>query len=282
MRKHVRETERRPRSRGRELERLHTHDGVDLAFRVAGPDSGPALVLTHGVSMDHRMWQPQVDALSDRYRVVSYDVRGHGQSACSPDQFTPRAAASDLVELLDEVGASRAVLVGHSLGGTISQITALERPDRLSAFVGLGCACITMKPSFTMRAFSVAAAPIARRMGPERMREDTAMRSGVKPATQAYAREAAAQLNDEMFARAVSVGFGDYAAVPGYHIGVPLLLMQGASDGYRPLLSSAVRWAKRDGGTYLLVPDAAHNVGQDNPSFVNEHLAAFLDGAFRP
>jgi pimeloyl-ACP methyl ester carboxylesterase len=86
-------------------------------------------------------------------------------------------------------------------------------------------------------------------------------------------------MDDAMFARAVSVGFGDYAVVPGYHIGVPLLLMQGASDGYRPLLSSAVGWAKRDAGTYLLVPDAAHNAGQDNPEFVNEHLLTFLEGA---
>jgi pimeloyl-ACP methyl ester carboxylesterase len=263
------------------LEYLRTGDGVGVAFRVVGPESGPVIVLTHGVSMDQRMWEPQVDALSDRYRVVVWDVRGHGQSPCAPDQFTPRAAAGDLMALLDEVGAARAVLVGHSLGGTLSQIAALEAPARLSAFVGIGCACITMKPSVGMRAFSGVAAPIARRMGPERMREDTAKRAGVKPSTRDYARDAAARMNDDMFARTVSVGFGDYAVVPGYHIGVPLLLMQGASDGYRPLLSSAIRWAKRDGGAYLLVPDAAHNAGQDNPAFVNEHLLAFLGGALR-
>ncbi len=261
------------------MEYLRTPDGMDLAFRVAGPESAPAVVLTHGVSMDQRMWESQIDSLSERYRVIVHDVRGHGQSPCRPDQFTPRAAASDLIALLDEVKAARAALVGHSLGGAISQIAALEQPARLSAFVGIGCACITMKPSLTMRVFSSVAAPVARGMGPARMREDTARRAGVHPATREYARDAAAQMDDEMFARAVSVGFGDYAAVPGYHIGVPLLLMQGASDGYRPLLSSAVSWAKRDGGAYLLVPDAAHNAGQDNPAFVNEHLLAFLDSA---
>jgi 3-oxoadipate enol-lactonase len=229
--------------------------------------------------MDHRMWEPQVESLSERYRVVVYDVRGHGESVCSPNEFTPAAAASDLVALLDEVGAETAVLIGHSLGGTVCQIVALEHPERLRAFVGLGCACITMGPTLRIRAFSAIAAPVARRMGPERMREDTAKRAGVTVSTQDYAREAAARMDDAMFARAVSVGFGDYADVPGYHIGVPLLLMQGTQDGYRPLLSSAVRWAKRDGGTYLLVPDAAHNAGQDNPEFVNEHLLAFLDEA---
>ena len=260
------------------MERLRASDGVDLAYRVAGPRSGPIVILTHGVSMDQRMWDPQIPVISERYRVIVYDVRGHGQSTCRPDQFTPGAAASDLIALLDEVGAGQAALVGHSLGGTISQIAALEQPARLSAFAGIGCACVTMKPSLAMRTFSSVAAPIARWMGPVRMREDTAKRAGVQPATREYARNAAAQMDDEMFARSVSVGFGDYVALPGYHIGVPLLLMQGVSDGYRPLLSSAHRWAKRDEGTYVLVPEAAHNAGQDNPAFVNEHLVAFLDG----
>jgi pimeloyl-ACP methyl ester carboxylesterase len=228
--------------------------------------------------MDQRMWEPQVEALSERYRVLVHDVRGHGQSPCRPDQFTTRAVASDLVALLDAAGVRRAAFVGHSLGGTASQIAALEHPERLSAFVGIGCACVTMRPTAVMRLFSAVAAPLATRIRPERMREDTVRRAGVRPSTQDYARGAVAHMDDGMFARTVSVGFGDYAEVRGYHIGVPLLLMQGARDGYRPLLSSAVRWARRDGGTYLLVPDAAHNAGQDNPSFVNEHLLAFLDG----
>jgi len=69
------------------------------------------------------------------------------------------------------------------------------------------------------------------------MREDTANRAGTKPSTRDYARDASSQMDDDMFARAVSVGFGDYVEVHGYHIGVPLLILQGADDGYRPLLS---------------------------------------------
>jgi 3-oxoadipate enol-lactonase len=263
------------------LEHLHTPDGVNLAYRVTGPESGPVVVLTHGVSMDRHMWGPQVEVLSHRYRVVVWDVRGHGESPCSPDQFTPRAVAGDLVALLDEVRAERATLIGHSLGGAVSQITALEHPERLNAFVGIGWACITMKPSVMMRVFSAIAAPAVKRMGPERMREDTVKRAGVRASTREYARGAVAKMDDEMFERSVSVAFGDYADMPGYHIGVPLLLVQGRDDGYRPLLSSAIRWAERDGGTYLLVPEAAHNAGQDNPAFVNEHLLAFLDSALR-
>jgi 3-oxoadipate enol-lactonase len=258
---------------------LDRPDGVRLAYEVSGADAGPTVVMTHGVSMDHRLWEPQVAALADRYRVVTYDMRGHGDSPCAPEQFSTEAAADDLVALMDAVVAERAAFVGHSLGATVSQLAALEQPQRPLAFVGLGCACITLPPSLAMRGFSAIAGPVARHMGPTKMREDTAKRAGVLPETQAYAMDAMSRLDDAMFERAVSVGFGDYCARDGYRIGVPLLLLQGDKDGYKPLLSSAKRWAKRDGGEYVTVPDAAHNAGQDNAPFVNERISAFLDGA---
>ena len=256
---------------------LTTADGVELHYEIAGAQTGPAVVMTHGVSMDHRMWEPQVSALTDRYRVLTYDMRGHGLSACEPDLFTPAAAAADLVALLGAARIDSTAFVGHSFGGTVSQLVALEHPGLVRAFVGLGCACMTIAPTLTMRAFGKVGGPMARMMGPARMRLDTAKRAGTQPSTRAYALEAATMMDDAMFERAVSVGFGDYVDRPGYHIGVPLLLMQGDKDGYRPLLSSAIAWAKRDAGEYVLVPGAAHNSGQDEPAFVNERLLAFLE-----
>jgi pimeloyl-ACP methyl ester carboxylesterase len=252
-------------------------DGVKLHYWVEGLKSAPLVLLTHGVSMDHRMWEPQVTELSRRYRVVTWDVRGHGLSVCSPSEFSAQAAATDLVALLDALGVDDVALVGHSLGATISQIVALEHPGRIRAFAGIGCACITMRPSASMRLFSRFAPSMARWMGPARMREDAARRAGVAEQTRAYARQAAGAMNDEMFEAAVSVGFGDCVELPAYHIGMPLLLLRGDKDGYGFLLSSAQRWAQRDGGEFALVPSAAHNAGQDNPGFVNARLSQFLE-----
>jgi len=259
------------------LERVVTRGSVELHLWTGGPESGPVVVLTHGGSMDHRMWEKQVSVLSPRYRVLTYDMRGHGLSVCGPSEFSPRAAAEDLVAILDAVEVEDAVLVGHSLGGTISQVVALEHPQRVRAFAGIGCACITMRPSLAMRVFARFGPAMARRRGPARMREDTAKRAGVTVETQEYARLAAGAMDDEMFEAQASVSFGDYANVPGYHIGVPLLLLRGAKDGYGFLLSSAPKWARRDGGEFVLVPNAAHNAGQDNPEFVNDRLIRFLE-----
>lgn len=258
------------------MERLRVDAEIELAYWVTGDESAPAVVFTHGGSMDHRMWDPQVAVLGDQFRVVAHDVRGHGISPCAPERFTLRDAAADLLAILDAAGIERAVFVGHSLGGTVAQIAALEQPQRLRGFVGIGCACVTMPPSTRMRVFSAIAAPAARRLGPARIRDDTVRRAGVRRQTRAYARETVACLDDAMLARTASVGFNEFREVPGYHVGVPLLLLQGAKDGYRPLLSSAATWAQRDGGQYVVVPDAGHNAGQDNAPFVNARLLDFL------
>ena len=258
-----------------EVHRVVTRDGVDLHTWSSGT-SETAAILTHGVSMDHRMWMPQVEALSDLVRVIVHDVRGHGRSTCEPSEFTPQACADDLDAILDAYDISSAVLVGHSFGGTVCQLFALAQPERVRGLVGLGCACITLPPSGIMRAFSAVAPTIARRMGPEQMRTDTAKRAGLRPATRDYAMDAMAALDDRMFERSVSVGFGDYQDRPDYRLDRPLLLLQGRKDGYRYLLSSARRWADRDGGAYIFVPDAAHNAGQDNPDFVNARLREFM------
>jgi pimeloyl-ACP methyl ester carboxylesterase len=130
-----------------------------------------------------------------------------------------------------------------------------------------------------MRLFARFAPVMARRMGPLKMCEDTAKRAGVTRQTQEYARQTASAMDKEMFSVSVSVSFADYFEMPGYHIGVPLLLLRGDKDGYGFLLTSAPKWAKRDGGEFVLVPNAAHNAGQDDPAFVNERLIRFLENA---
>ena len=258
------------------MERIITRNGVELHCWESGLESGLPVILIHGGSMDHRMWDPQVEALSTGCRVLAHDARGHGLSACRPSEFSLRAAADDLIAILDAAGVERAGFVGHSLGGTISQIAALEHPERVAAFAGIGCACITMPPSPAMRLFSRVAPMLTRRMGPTGMREDTVKRAGVTARTREYARNTVGALDDEMFEMQASASFVDYANLPGYRIGVPLLLLRGARDSYAFLLSSAPKWAKRDGGEFVVVPDAGHNAGQDNPDFVNARLMGLL------
>ena len=107
---------------------------VRLAYSVAG--SGPPLVLIHAAYVDRRMWDPQVAFLRDRYRVVTLDLRGHGETGpTSAANYSIPLFASDLAALLDHLGIERAVLCGLSLGGMVAQSFAARRPDRVEALV---------------------------------------------------------------------------------------------------------------------------------------------------
>ena len=102
--------------------------GARLAYEVTG--HGPAIVLVHGFGLDMRMWDPQVEHLAGRFRVVRYDCRGFGASGPF-DPAVPYTHAGDLVALLDHLGIRQAALAGLSFGGRVVLQAALAAPDRV-------------------------------------------------------------------------------------------------------------------------------------------------------
>ncbi|MEL6893758.1 MAG: alpha/beta hydrolase, partial [Actinomycetota bacterium] len=95
---------------------------------------GPAVLFSHGFLMDRTMFDPQVQALRDAYRCISWDERGFGGTV-APGPFSYWDSADDAIGLLDHLGVDRAVLVGMSQGGFLSLRAALAHPDRVAALV---------------------------------------------------------------------------------------------------------------------------------------------------
>jgi pimeloyl-ACP methyl ester carboxylesterase len=104
--------------------------GGRLWFEAAG--SGPAVVLLHAGICDRRMWDDQFGLFAERYRVVRYDMRGHGESDVPGAPFSPRR---DLAELLGFLGIERAWLVGVSAGARLDADTALELSGLVAGLV---------------------------------------------------------------------------------------------------------------------------------------------------
>ena len=97
---------------------------------------GPALVFSHGFLMDHTMFAPQVAALSDRYRCIVWDQRGHGLTATDRlDPFTYYDSANDLAELMDYLDVPQAVLFGMSQGGYLTLRAAITNPSIVTGLV---------------------------------------------------------------------------------------------------------------------------------------------------
>jgi 3-oxoadipate enol-lactonase len=106
-------------------------DRVRLNYRIDGDDNLPPIVLINSLGTDLRMWDPQIALLSEKFRVVRYDIRGHGKSGVSNEAFTLERLGLDLLSLLDELSITRARLCGLSLGGMIAMWLAIHHCERV-------------------------------------------------------------------------------------------------------------------------------------------------------
>ena len=109
-------------------------NGTLLYYETAG--SGPPLVLIHGFSLNHRMWDDQFEPFARRYHVIRYDVRGFGRSAMPTDRNY--AHADDLMGLQEHLGVDHAHILGLSMGGGISLHFAEKYPEATDSLIPVG------------------------------------------------------------------------------------------------------------------------------------------------
>lgn len=113
--------------------RSRTPDGT--AFELVGPDEAPVIVLIHGLGLNQEVWQWMTPALSDRFRVLTYDLAGHGESTAPEGQPLLVDLSRQLGLLLTSLGIQSAAIVGFSLGGMVARRFAQDNPGLVSGLV---------------------------------------------------------------------------------------------------------------------------------------------------
>ncbi|WP_458187787.1 alpha/beta fold hydrolase [Haladaptatus sp. NG-WS-4] len=112
---------------------VQTND-IETYYKRRG--EGPPVVFVHAAIVDHSMWNPQVDTLSDDYTTVTYDVRGHGRTGGSSEpEYTVERYVEDLHGLVTALNLARPVLCGLSLGGLVAKTYAARYPDQVAGVV---------------------------------------------------------------------------------------------------------------------------------------------------
>lgn len=109
-------------------------NGRSVAYRLLGAEALPLVVLAHPLGMTQAVWDDLLPALLPRYRVLTWDLPGHGASAAWPEskgEITPASLASEALALADHAGASRFHFVGTSIGGVVGQQLLMAHPERL-------------------------------------------------------------------------------------------------------------------------------------------------------
>jgi pimeloyl-ACP methyl ester carboxylesterase len=124
--------------------RTVTVDGLSLFYREAGPPDAPSVLLLHGFPSSSRMWQPLIDRLANRYRLVAPDYPGFGHSDAPPAdifEYTFDHIAEIVEKFTDEVGLQRYSLVVQDYGGPVGMRLAVRRPERIASVVVQNAVC---------------------------------------------------------------------------------------------------------------------------------------------
>jgi 3-oxoadipate enol-lactonase len=252
---------------------------VAVSYRVDGQADAPVVVLSNSLGATRAMWDPQLPAFAERYRVVTYDTRGHGDSSAPPGQYTLDDLVDDLVALLDEVGARRAHVVGVSLGGMTAMRLAARNPERVHR-LALLCTSAKVDPQpFLDRARAVreaGTAPIAPAVVSRWLTQPYA---AAHPDLVARLEAMVAGADDEGYAACCEVVVrmdlrGDLA-----RIAAPTLVVSGADDLALPPVHQEAIVEGIPGAELISVSPGAHLANLEQPLEITSALIAHVDGA---
>ena len=106
-------------------------NSVDIAYRFDGPENGPILMMANSLMANGSMWDWNLPAFTDHFRVLRYDKRGHGQSSVVPGPYSIAQLADDAIGLLDALKIEKVHFMGLSIGGMIGQQLGARYPERI-------------------------------------------------------------------------------------------------------------------------------------------------------
>jgi pimeloyl-ACP methyl ester carboxylesterase len=246
-------------------------NGIEIDYEDIG--QGRPVLLTHGHLSSRTAWNGQRRALGDRHRVISWDIRGHGQteSPDDPAQYSLDLTVADIRALLGHLGIARAVIGGLSLGGYVSLAFAIAHPDMVEALVicdsGPGYRNAEARAQWNERAFARAAELEAEGLDglAGRGREVRESRSRHRSA------QALAHATRGMLAQQGSTVIDGLPSIR-----VPTLVIVGDQD--TPFLAPCQYMAKKIPGARLeIIAGAGHSSNLDQPEVFNRVLRDFLD-----
>jgi 3-oxoadipate enol-lactonase len=252
-------------------------NGIKIHYQLEGDANLPVLVLSNSLGTSLNMWDPQIEALRQHFRVLRYDTRGHGQSEVAPGPYDIPTLAADVIALLDHLDIRQASFCGLSMGGSTFMWLAIHHPDRVRKLILCNTgALIGSRDSWDARIGTVqrdGLAPIAQsvvsrwltpeyaQQHPDQVAALTTMLMAT-PAAGYAASCAAVRDNDlrEDIARIVS----------------PTLIIAGTGDIPTPPADANFMRSRIPGAVYVEF-DAAHISNQQQPQAFTKAVLQFLN-----
>jgi len=250
------------------------HNGCVLHYWTGGKADAPLVVFTHGATIDHHEWDATLPLVGEHFRVMAWDMRGHGLSR--PAKFDFAEAVADLLRLLDQLEVRKATFVGHSMGGNLHQEFAFQHPERVKALVMLDCTWNFMQLSVSDKFWLKVADPIFKLYPYKLLINQSVAVSAISKDAQALMRKAMMQLSKEEYVHILMDATSCLRYDPDYKTVQPLLLMMADKEATGNIRKAMPLWAEHEGVDLVIIPNAKHAANLDQPEVFHKHLLEFL------
>ena len=257
-----------------------TANGISMNYTLDGPASAPVVTLSHSLATDLSMWDPQMKALTARYRVLRYDTRGHGGTEAPAAAYTLDQLADDARALLQALGIAKTHWIGLSMGGMIGQALALKSPE---LFLSLSLCDTSSRIPAEAKPLWQERIKTAQTQGMEPLVEGTIARWFTAPF-----REQHKDVVDPvrtMIRRTPPQGYaGCCAAISALDltdrlpaIKLPTLIVVGEEDTVTPPSAAAEMHRAIAGSELVTIPETGHLANLEQPEAFDAAMAHFLD-----
>ena len=248
--------------------------------QFSGPEQAPLVVLSHSLASSGIMWEQQVPALVDGYRVLRYDTRGHGGSDAPSGPYTLDALGDDVIAMLDALDIERVHWVGLSMGGMIGQNLAIRHPRRLQS---LALCDTTSRVAEQARPVWDERTAVAEKSGMQPLCADTMERWFTPPFLEADGSELRG-IREQFLQTPISGYVGCCQAIRELdyterlsEITLPVQLIVGADDPSTPPEASRVIQQQIAGASLAVIDNGSHLCNVEQPEAFNRALLGFLD-----
>lgn len=252
---------------------------VDVSYAEEGPVDAPVVLLSNSLGATRGMWRPQVPALAERYRVISYDTRGHGESPAPGGPYSIDDLVDDVVALLDRLGVERAHVAGLSLGGMTGIRLAAREPGRVHRLAVLCSSAKTDPQGFLDRAAAARSAGTAPLAAAVVSRWLTPAHAGDHPEQVARLEAMVAEADDEGYAACCEAIAGLDLRDDLGRITAPTLVVSAAEDPALPPEHQRVIAEGIVGSELLTLTPAAHLANLERALEVTGALLGHFDAA---
>lgn len=264
-----------------------TVNNLTVCYTDEGPDDGPVVIFIHGFPLNKSMWDKQVEALRNKYRVIAYDIRGHGNSFSDDEEFSIDLFVNDLICFMDNLNIATAVLCGLSMGGYIAMNAVSNYPERFDALILSDTQCVADTPVVKAKRMltieNIKAKGIGR-FADESIKSLFALESfDTKKNEIADVREMIEHTsNKSLYNTLHALANRDDACNDLLDINVPVLIMVGRDDALTPPYAARKMHEYVKDSTLVIIEHAGHLSNMENPYKFNNQLKKFLASIYEP